>query len=327
MTSDFHSVVGAGGIGSGIIYRLQGAHDLGRNETRFARRVDQRDFCKLHIILHYVTVLCRDLKLNLPVFPIGAVGKDAEGAALLAQMKQAGMSLRYVRSMDDARTLFAVCYQFPDGSGGNLTELNSASGRVSPAMVRAAKSEFRKRSLALAVPEVPLASRIALLRLAKQKHGFTAAAFVSDEMAVVRREKLLKLVDLLSINIDEAAALGGVSTRKSSRQIVHACQSYVRQVRPDLHLCITAGRHGLYGMTGDNVEHLPALRVKVANTAGAGDAALAGQIIGVLTGQPWNTCLRLGRLLSAMSVTSPDTIHFGINLKTLRAFDKENLLG
>ena len=131
MQTGFRTVLGTGGIGSGVIYRLQGTHDLGRNESRLARRVDQRDFCKLHIIFHYVAVLCRDLGLPVRVWPVGAVGRDAEGEALLAQMQQAGLQLKYVRVLPDARTLYSVCYQFPDGSGGNLTELNSASGKLS----------------------------------------------------------------------------------------------------------------------------------------------------------------------------------------------------
>lgn len=316
----YKTVVGTGGIGSGIIYRLEGRHDLGRNESRLARRVDQQDFCKLHIILHYVAVLCRDLGLKLAIFPVGAVGNDSTGKDLLAQMRHVGMQLKYVRVMDRARTLFSVCYQFPDGSGGNLTELNSASGKVSPAMIRAAQGELCQRSLALAAPEVPFATRLLLLRLAKQQQSFTAASFTSHEMSVVRRGKLLKLVDLLSINIDEAAALAEVPSRKSSRQIVAACAIYIRNVSPHTKVCITDGADGVYGLSGNEIEYRPALKVKVANTAGAGDAALAGQIVGVLTGQPWRSCFQLGRLLSAMSVTSPDTIHFGINLKSLRAF-------
>jgi len=307
-----NTVIGTGGIGSGVIYRLEGNHDLGRNESRLARRVEQRDFCKLHIILHYVAVLCRDLGLKTQVFPVGAVGNDEEGKTLRAEMKRAGMNLQYVRVVANARTMFSVCYQFPDGAGGNLTESNSASGKVSPAMIRSAQGKIGKRSVVLAAPEVPLAGRIALLRLAKRKGAYAVASFVTHEMSVVRKQKLLELVDLLSINRDEAAALAGISPRQPIRQIVAAAAKHVCG-----RLCVTDGANGMFSVT----EHLSALKVKVVNTAGAGDAALAGLIVGVLAGRSWSDCLRVGRLLSALSVTSPDTIHFGINLKTLRAFN------
>jgi sugar/nucleoside kinase (ribokinase family) len=248
------------------------------------------------------------------VLPHCAVGDDAEGKSLLAEMRAAGMDHKYARMLPRARTMFSVCYQFPDQTGGNLTESNSASGDVSPAMIRAARSAVDRNCLAVALPEVPLASRVELLRLTKRQRGFTAASFVSHEMPVVRREKLLNFVDVLSINTDEAAALAGISPRKSPRQIVEAC----RRLYPQLRLCMTAGEDGLFSHDG---ECLPALKVKVVNTAGAGDAALAGLIVGVLTGQVWSDCLRLGRLLSAMSITSADTIHFGINLKSLRTFN------
>jgi hypothetical protein len=60
MTSAFKTVVGTVGIGSGIIYRLEGDHYLGRNESRLARRVEHIDYCKLHIVFHYIAVLCLD---------------------------------------------------------------------------------------------------------------------------------------------------------------------------------------------------------------------------------------------------------------------------
>src|SRR4029450_5120153 len=50
----FSRVVGVGGIGFGICFELEGNHDLGRSESRPAKLTDARDYCKLHIIMHYL---------------------------------------------------------------------------------------------------------------------------------------------------------------------------------------------------------------------------------------------------------------------------------
>jgi len=55
--SPFRQLVGVGGIGTGLFFELEGNHTLGRNESRPARFLSIRDYCKLHIISHYVAVL------------------------------------------------------------------------------------------------------------------------------------------------------------------------------------------------------------------------------------------------------------------------------
>jgi ribokinase len=332
MQLGFDTIIGTGGIGAGVVYALEGNHDLGRNESRMGTLLDQRDFCKLHIILHYVSVLLRDLKCRVDVVPISAVGNDEHGRQLRRQMGEAGMRQTYVCTSHDARTLFSLCFVFPDGSGGNITERNSACDRVTPTVIRKAAGELRRhqgRCMVLSAPEVPLASRVALLRLARKHRALTAASFASAEMGEVRRLGLVRLVDLLAVNIDEAAMLGCVSRRAGADAIVDACTARARRANPAIRLLVTNGSRGLYAFERGNLEFLPALRVPVRGTAGAGDAALAGLMVGTVLGLPFlggsgPSCARLARLLSALSVTSADTIHFGVNLRLLRAFAKKH---
>ena len=53
----FKCAIGIGGIGAGMIYALKGDHELGRNESRLGELLDSRDYCKLHIVLHYIARL------------------------------------------------------------------------------------------------------------------------------------------------------------------------------------------------------------------------------------------------------------------------------
>ena len=47
-------IVGTGGIGKGVLFQFTDNTTLGRNESRLAELTETRDFCKLHIILHYI---------------------------------------------------------------------------------------------------------------------------------------------------------------------------------------------------------------------------------------------------------------------------------
>ncbi len=123
-------MVGTGGIGSGEFFALRGNHTLRREESRGGRFEDRRDYCKLHIISHYVRTLTGPY---LAVYPVGRVGGDETGLRLLREMSDAGLDLAYTRRVAGERTLRSVCLTYPDGSGGNLTADDSASARVTPA--------------------------------------------------------------------------------------------------------------------------------------------------------------------------------------------------
>ena len=101
---DYDVVIGTGGIGSGIFLALEGDHTLGREESRAANLLDQRDYCKLHIVSHYVQQL---MGPDFPVIPIGKVGDDDRGRTVTEEMRNAGLDTSYVTQSDrriDQRT-------------------------------------------------------------------------------------------------------------------------------------------------------------------------------------------------------------------------------
>jgi len=155
----YQALVGVGGIGSGRFFALRGNHTLGREESRGGRFLDRRDYCKLHIMSHYVKSL---LGPDFPTLPIGQVGNDDVGGRLLAEMEDVGLDMRYVKVSPGDQTLFSFCFVYPDGSGGNMTTDDSACARVDAAFVRQAEPEFERyarRGVALAAPEAPLEAR------------------------------------------------------------------------------------------------------------------------------------------------------------------------
>jgi len=128
----YNHIISIGGIGSGILFSLTGGHTLGRNESRMATLEPYRDFCKQHIIMHYIAVLLGAKPTGkFRSFPIGKVGNDEIGARILAQMSDVGMVTENISVCGNSRTLFSVCFQYPDHSGGNITTDNSASSQVS----------------------------------------------------------------------------------------------------------------------------------------------------------------------------------------------------
>lgn len=321
----YQAMIGTGGIGSGMFFALTGNHTLGREESRGGHFLDRRDYCKLHIISHYVKAL---LGPDFSTILLGQVGDDDAGHKLLDEMQEAGLDMRYVKCSPRDQTLFSFCFIYPDGSGGNLTTDDSASARVDATFVAQAQPEFIRfagRGVALAAPEVPLAARDKLLQLGTQYHFLRVASFVAQEMSAAVEMGMLVHTDLLAANISEAVAAAGLSSELdlSSTPLVEVVEAAVARLRrhnPAMLISITAGRNGSWSWNGETLVHVPAFQTEVVSTAGAGDAHLAGIIAGLVAGLTLAQAQELGTLTAALSVTSPHTINKEIDRRSLRTF-------
>jgi len=316
-------MIGTGGIGSGMFFALDGDHTLGREESRSGRFLDRRDYCKLHIVSHYVQSL---LGPSFTTIPIGKVGQDEVGNHLLAEMREVGLDLRYVERVKEKPTLFDLCFIYPDGSGGNLTANDSACAMVDGASVARAEADFARfagQGVALALPEVPLAARSALIELGSRHEFLKVASYTSGEIGRVVSEGALCEVDLLAVNLDEAAAAAGIPAEgRPPADIVEAAALALSKRHSGIWLTITAGSRGSWSWDGNNLSYLAAFPAPVVSTAGAGDAHLAGTLVGLVVGLPLPQAHELGALTAAMSVTSPHTINKEITRDSLRAFSE-----
>jgi ribokinase len=303
-------VVGTGGIGSGIFLALEGNRTLGREESRPADLLDQRDYCKLHIVCHYVRRL---LGPEVAVLPIGKVGRDDAGRAVLEEMRATGLDTTLVTT--SARpTLFAVCFLYPDGDGGNLSTSRSASADVGPADVQRAALHFAAhpgRGVALALPEVPLDARQALLQLATDHGWLRVAGVVPDELSAVRDSGLLAQVDLLALNIEEAATLGGTCAGQPPAEVVTAALKALAELGSPAQVVVTAGARGSWTWDGRALVHAPAADPgrAVVSTAGAGDAHLSGIVVGLVAGLDLAAANAFAAIVSGLKVRSPHTIN------------------
>ena len=338
----FRCAIGIGGIGAGMVYALQGDHELGRNESRLGELLDSRDYCKLHIALHYIARLMgsRSEPGSFQVWPVGVVGSDAAGSQILKEMSAAGMDTRFVRTHPALRTPFSICFMYPDGSGGNITSSNSAAAALSIDDLRAAAPYMRAagaRGVALCAPEVPLPLRRDFLELASDCGNYRVCSFVLGEIEEARKMGLIDLADLLALNEEEASALLGDGPGHILEESLLVQRSAALTLTlPRLRVIVSAGRRGAYGFEGGHWQYCPAPVVQPISTAGAGDALLAGVLCGMAAGIPFvipnecgtgsfsgrtlRTALDLGVLNGSFSVTSPHTIHPDAAMEKLLAF-------
>ncbi len=342
--SPYRRLVGVGGIGTGLFFALEGQHTLGRNESRPGRLLNIRDYCKLHIISHYIAILLGAEPSGSPfhVVPVGKVGDDDAGRRMIQEMAAVGMDTQCVDILQDRPTLLSVCFQYPDGSGGNVTTSESAASALTHGDVdRCAEllASGDSQSIALAAPEVPIETRDHLLKLADRHHAFRAASFTSSEMQTAGREGMLSHVDLLAMNEDEAGMLVGMTFDAANAQaFLDRCADTLRAYQPLIQIIVSFGKQGAFAFAHGTWDYCPAANVPVVSTAGAGDALLAGVISALAVGmsfirpgpartsfsdRPLESALDFGALLAAYTVTSPHTIHPDASLETLLSFGQK----
>ena len=332
-------MIGIGGIGSGIFFALDGNHSLGRDESRLGRLLDIRDYCKLHIISHYVARLLRAPGSGFRVIPVGKVGDDPPGRQMILEMKAAGMDTEQVQTVAGSPTLFSVCFQYPDGIGGNITTSNSAAAQLTCEDIDKLEHLFTEPAVALAAPEVPLEARAHFLKIAGRHGAFRAASFTAAEVAPALELGMFANLELVSLNEGEAAVLaGGAFDPEKPHPFLQACEKVVKAGYPGLRLVVTAGSLGAFGYCSGSWDFCPAPKVRVASTAGAGDALLAGLIVATVAGVPFlrqdhslqrnraelaASALDFAVLLGSYTATSPHTIHPEAGVENLRTFARE----
>jgi sugar/nucleoside kinase (ribokinase family) len=318
-TFQYDHVIATGGIGTGIFFEMLGNDTLGREESRMAKLLPYRDYCKQHIILHYISVLLGSGENNFQSYAIGKVGKDEAGVSLISYMQSVGIDTTNVHIEEGASTLFSVCYQYPDHAGGNITTAESASSLVTAHDIDQFFEHFDKigRELILSLPEVPVQARIRLLEHGRKRNCLNIASITSSEVQQFEELNGFELTDMLFINQHEAAAIAGMMDSPSAESIVLKAIRTVIKFNADITVFVTCGASGVYCYQKRHLEFFTAHKVQVVSTAGAGDAFLAGTVAGICLGLPLFkykdqktiTAIDVGMSLAAASVTSPHTIN------------------
>jgi len=232
--------------------------------------------------------------------------------------------MKWIEKVPEVSTLFSFCFFYPDGSGGNLTTDDSASTLVDAAYIEKAIADIRQlgsEGIIMAAPEVPLEARKRLLELGKRHGLFCSASFTTGEMKQAVESGILKYVDLLSVNLDEAAEAAGIQTEKTGAEII--VRSSIEKLKSHnscIRAAITSGKQGSWCWDGHRLNRFPAVITTAVSTAGAGDAFISGLLCGLALGLHLFEAQQLASLIAGLSVTSPHTINKEIDRRSLNTF-------
>jgi ribokinase len=152
---------------------------------------------------------------------------------------------------------------------------------------------------------------------AERARAAGATTILNPAPAVWLSEPVLALVDILTPNQTELAALSGLAAT-GEREIEAAARSL--QARGVGEVVVTLGERGVLRVMPDGIETQPARRVSARDTTGAGDAFNAGLVTGLSTGFSMTEAIELGVRAGAFCVTRLGVIE---GLPTRQQLDAE----
>ena len=250
-------------------------------------------------------------QLGIAAALVSAVGRDALGAQLLAATAAAGVDTRGVIRTADVTGSYSATLD----AGGELNLGVAAMGiveRLTPRRLAAQRRRLAAADLIVADSNLPMDTLDWLIDFAAARGRRLAIETVS----VPKGGKLRRLfaarrpLFALFCNRAEAAALTGRSDLRAAARRLH--EEGARYVG------IGLGRRGMFVSDGERARIVPAVPARVVDVTGAGDAAVAGTLYGLLQGQDLATAARQGQAAAALTLASAQSVNPALSAPAIR---------
>lgn len=202
-----------------------------------------------------------------------------------------------------------------DDDGDNLIAVApGANALLVPEDLSRVPELFDGASHLLCQMECPAELFVAAARLARDAGATT---ILNPAPAVPLPDEVYSLVDILTPNQTELGVLTGAAAGDEGA-VEEAAHLLLR--RGAGQVVVTLGARGVLRVSADGTESLPARRVPVRDTTGAGDAFNAGLVAGLAAGGSMAEALDLGQRAAAFCVTRLGVID---GLPTREQLDEE----
>ncbi len=207
-------------------------------------------------------------RLGAAVRVAGRVGDDDFGARFLDALDREGIDRRAVVTDPEAGTGVASIIVEPDGAN-SIVQAPRANRRLVPGDFARISRWFDGVDAALLNLET---SMPAATEFARRARAAGARTLLNPAPAAAVPDELLALADVLVPNAAEAQALTGIPVARPEEAFGAA---HVLRSPGPAAVVITLGGHGAVAVEGGVRLHVPAFRVSVVDTVGAGDAFCA----------------------------------------------------
>ncbi len=233
-------------------------------------------------------------RAGAPTRFLGCVGDDGNGAFLREHLREAGVQVDGVRA-GGRPTGTAMILLTPDGEN-SIVVSPGANHAVDVAMAEAMAPAWLDAGLLVLNLEIP---HDTVRHVVARAHAAGVRGLLNAAPAALLDDATLAACDPLVVNEYEAAiALGADADADADFE---ALAEGLRRAGARS-VVITLGAAGALVADGDGVDRIPAYRVDVVDTTGAGDAFVGATACELARGVPLRDAVRFATAMSAIAV-------------------------
>lgn len=235
-------------------------------------------------------------RLEAQVSMIGAVGQDAFGNDLLKNLQENNVDISAVKKVAGISTGVASITLTKEDN--NIIVVPGANSYCSPQQIVEYEDLIKKAQLVLLQMEIPLETVSQGIEMAK-KYG--KKVILNPAPAQKIPKEILNLIDYITPNLTELAVLSGLYIT-NQKDLVKAMQILLEKGVKNV--ITTLGSKGVAYMSQDKILHnIPAQKVTVVDTIGAGDAFNAALAYSLALFNSLEESITLANKAAALAVT------------------------
>jgi ribokinase len=234
--------------------------------------------------------------LGASVAFLGRVGDDEFGEPLVRALEEKGIDTSLVERASGVASGAAFITVTPDGENA-ITVAPGANRSLTPEDVDAASGAIGDARVLVAQMEIPVETVLRAVEVAAER-GIRVLVNLAPIFEVPR--ELLERLDPLVVNEHEAAFLLGSEVEGLDGALSAVSRLLALGPRSAV---ITAGEAGAVFAKGDSTGHLPAPRVDVVDTTGAGDAFVGALAVRLARGASLEEAVAYAVRAGAAAVT------------------------
>lgn len=254
-------------------------------------------------------------RLGQETILISAVGSDARGQMVATHAAQAGIDTSQMLLVPDGRSGSYLGLVDQDGK----LHLGLADLAISDAITRQAlldrEDTFKEASLVFLDANLPKKTIQTALTLARR----AKVPVCADPTSVALAERLVRhlpRLHMITANASEASVLSGTPVEALDRDSAIAAAQRLVQAGVQI-AAVTMAEFGVGYASTSTSGHVPAMRSRVVNQTGAGDAFTATTLFGHLNDIPLDESVRLGVTAAALTLQSEHTVLPDLSLDKL----------
>lgn len=254
-------------------------------------------------------------RLGQPVRLITVVGNDKNGEEILEHTAKAGVDVSAVLRSKDFPTGYYMGIIDKNGMLKFAVDDMRLMAKITTQYLKEHEDLFKSASMVFVDANLPVKT----LRTASSLAGRAKIPICADTASFTLAERLTKFLPkyhLLTANSKEAGVLTGLSFEASdSETAMEAARSLVNLgVRIAL---VALAEYGVVYATSETTGHISAIRTRINDPTGAGDAMTAAVLFALLNDIDLDDAIRLGVSAASLTLRHPGSVYPDLSLEGL----------